>query len=56
VLTVAFVDRAEAAIAHPAVGTFLALAAVAALLVGGAALMWRRFSMERRRGRNVSRS
>ena len=56
VLTVVFVDRAEAAIVHPGVGTFLGLAIVAALLVGGAALMWRRFSVERTRNRNGSRS
>jgi uncharacterized membrane protein YdjX (TVP38/TMEM64 family) len=47
VMTVVFVDRAEAAIVDPGVGTILALTAVTVLLVAGAALIWRRFSVER---------
>jgi uncharacterized membrane protein YdjX (TVP38/TMEM64 family) len=48
-LTVLFVERAEAAIARPDTGTLLAFATVAVLLVGGALFMWRRFSVERTR-------
>jgi phospholipase D1/2 len=42
-LTVVFVDRVSAAITRPGPATFTALAAVTALLVGGAAFIWRRF-------------
>ena len=45
-LTVVFVDRARAAIYDPGIGTLAALAAVAAILVGGAVLIWRRFGQD----------
>ena len=45
-LTVIFVHRAEAAIYDPGFFTFAALAAVTAVLVGGAAFVWRRFGRE----------
>jgi uncharacterized membrane protein YdjX (TVP38/TMEM64 family) len=46
VLTIVFLESAEAAITDPRLGTFASLAAVTAVLVAGAVFVWRRFGKE----------
>ena len=45
-LTAAFLDRAEAAITDPGLGTLASLAAVAGVLVAGVLFVWRRFGTQ----------
>jgi uncharacterized membrane protein YdjX (TVP38/TMEM64 family) len=45
-VTVMFVDRLSAAIIHPGPGTFVALAAVATVILGAILFAWRRFGGE----------